>query len=150
MEMFNQNINNLLSFGVFFVIYEFVRLEFKGEFQTWYYFWYLMYNRKQSVTVEQMKNNLITRRKFIISTAVISISGYYFYKELKEEEEEEEVKKFFSFLQEHYSFRCAYAVDKEILELAKIENQKYILFNTLLIDKFFINSSEHNDFLKKI
>ena len=93
-----------------------------------------------------MKNNLITRRKFIISTAVISISGYYFFKELKEEKD----KKFFSFLQEHYSFRCAYAVDKEILELAKIENQKYILFNTLLIDKFFINSSEYNDFLKKI
>jgi len=93
-----------------------------------------------------MKNNLITRRKFIISTAVISISGYYFFKELKEEKD----KKFFSFLQEHYSFRCAYAVDKEILELAKIENQKDILFNTLLIDKFFINSSEYNDFLKKI
>ena len=93
-----------------------------------------------------MKNNLITRRKFIISTAVISISGYYFFKELKEEKD----KKFFSFLQEHYSFRCAYAVDKEILELAKIENQKNILFNTLLIDKFFINSSEYNDFLKKI
>jgi hypothetical protein len=93
-----------------------------------------------------MKNNLITRRKFIISTAVISISGYYFFKELIEEKD----KKFFSFLQEHYSFRCAYAVDKEILELAKIENQKDILFNTLLIDKFFINSSEYNDFLKKI
>ena len=27
-EMFNQNINNLLSFGVFFVIYEIVGLEF--------------------------------------------------------------------------------------------------------------------------
>ena len=93
-----------------------------------------------------MKNILITRRKFIISTAVISISGYYLFKELKEEKD----KKFFSFLQEHYSFRCAYAVDREILELAKIENQKDILFNTLLIDKFFINSSEHNDFLKKI
>ena len=93
-----------------------------------------------------MKNNLITRRKFIISTAVISISGYYFIKELKEEKDE----KFFSFLQENYSFRCAYAVDKEILELAKIENQKDILFSTLLIDKFFINSSEYNDLLKKI
>ena len=93
-----------------------------------------------------MKNNLITRRKFIISTAVISISGYYFFKELIEEKD----KKFFSFLQEHYSFRCAYAVDKEILELAKIENQKDILFSTLLIDKFFINSSEYNDLLKKI
>ena len=93
-----------------------------------------------------MKNNLITRRKFIISTAVISISGYYFYKELQELQD----KKTFSFLREYYSFRCAFAVDKEILELAKIENQKDILFNTLLIDKFFINSSEYNDFLKKI
>jgi len=36
-EMFNQNINNLLSFGVFFVIYEIVGLEFNGEFQTWDY-----------------------------------------------------------------------------------------------------------------
>ena len=97
-----------------------------------------------------MKNNLITRRKFIIGTAAISISGYYLFRKLKEEEEEEEDKKFLSFLQEHYSFRCAYAVDKEILELAKIENQKDILFNTLLIDKFFINSTEHNNFLKKI
>ena len=96
-----------------------------------------------------MKNNHITRRKFIIGTAVISISGYYLYNGLKEEQEEE-YKKFFSFLQEHYSFRCAYAVDKEILELAKIENQKDILFNTLLIDKFFINSNEYSDFLKKI
>ena len=93
-----------------------------------------------------MKNNHLTRRKFIISTAVISISGYYFYKELNEAKD----KKFFSFLQGHYSFRCAYAVDKEIIELAKIEKQKDILFNTLLIGKFFINSSEYNDLLIKI
>ena len=31
--MFNQNINDLLSFGVFFVIYEIVGLEFDREFK---------------------------------------------------------------------------------------------------------------------
>ena len=35
--MFNQNINDLLSFGVFFVIYKIVGLEFNGEFQAWNY-----------------------------------------------------------------------------------------------------------------
>ena len=92
------------------------------------------------------KNNLITRRKFIISSAVILFSGSYIYRELQELQNNTAL----SLFQEHYSFRCAYSVNKEILDHVKIDSLNDIFFNTILLDKFFINSNEHSELLKKI
>jgi hypothetical protein len=92
------------------------------------------------------KKRLITRRKFIISSAVILVSGSYIYRELQGLKNNTAI----SLFQEHYSFRCAYSVNNEILQHFKIDNQNGIFFNTLLVDKFFINSNEHSEILKKI
>lgn len=92
------------------------------------------------------KKSLITRRKFIISSAVILVSGSYIYRELQGLKNNTAI----SLFQEYYSFRCAYSVNKEILQHFKIDNQNGVFFNTLLVDKFFINSNEHSEILKKI
>ncbi len=51
-EMFNQNINDLLSFSVFFLVNEFVRLEFDGEFKAWDYGFKQGTIQNHSTTVE--------------------------------------------------------------------------------------------------
>ena len=42
-----------------------VGLEFNGKFKTWYYFWYLMYNRKQSVIVERFCMNTLKDKNYL-------------------------------------------------------------------------------------
>ena len=50
--MIDKNINDLLSFSVFFLINEFVGLEFHGELETWNDFFIKGSIQIQSVTVE--------------------------------------------------------------------------------------------------